>query len=102
MDSNHVFINMLIGDEAAFSLNILSYCWTFKCFVFCYVYNTIYRTQQRDGEDNGPEGHEDETSHQHEPPTFVLDQQVLKTHRKVALTKPALLKAFQFKSHLRV
>lgn len=39
----------------------------------------IYRTQQSNCEDNSPDGHEDETSHQHEPPTFALDQQVLKT-----------------------
>ena len=29
-------------------------------------------------EDDGPDSHEDEASHQHEPSTFALDQQILK------------------------
>lgn len=45
-----------------------------------------YLTQHSNCEDKSPDSHEDESSHQHEPPAFALYQQVLKTPKYVRQT----------------
>lgn len=41
------------------------------------IFIFIYLKPHRYGKDNGPDGHEDESSHEHQPPAEALDQQVL-------------------------
>lgn len=42
-----------------------------------YIFFYNYLKPQRYGKDNSPDGHEDESSHEHQPPAKALNQQVL-------------------------
>lgn len=41
-----------------------------------------YLKPKRNCKDNGPDRHEDESSHEHQPPAKALNQQVLKQTKK--------------------
>lgn len=52
-----------------------------RCVAACFVLR--YLKPQSNGEDNSPDSHEDESSHEHQPPAQALNQQVLEqTHKQ--------------------